>query len=87
MRALGIIPFSKVSLFGGAGYYDAEANVSVSVSGFGGGEGEASDSGVTLSGGIQLDLKRVSIRGEYEWFDSGDEIDASGIGIGVFFRF
>lgn len=77
-----------MSLFGGAGYYDAEANVSVSVSVFGnGGEGQASDSGVTLAGGIQFDLKRVSIRGEYEWFDSGDEIDASGIGIGVLFRF
>ncbi len=88
VRALGIIPFSKVSLFGGAGYFDAEANVSVSVSGFGNaGEGEASDSGITLSGGIQFDLKRVSIRGEYEWFDTRDEIDASGVGIGVLFRF
>jgi OmpA-OmpF porin, OOP family len=87
VRAIGIIPFSKVSLFGGAGYYDAEANVSVSVAGFGNaGEGKASDSGVTLSGGVQFDLKRISIRGEYEWFDSGDEIDASGIGIGVLFR-
>jgi outer membrane protein with beta-barrel domain len=89
VRALGFIPFSKVSLFGGAGYYDAEANVSVSVAGFGNaeGEGEASDSGATLSGGIQFDLKRVSIRGEYEWFDTSDEIDASGVGIGVLFRF
>jgi hypothetical protein len=29
----------------------------------------------------------LSIRGQYEWFDFGSEVDASGFSIGVLFRF
>lgn len=34
-----------------------------------------------------LDLRSFRIRGQYEWFDFGNEVDASGFSIGVLFRF
>ncbi|HEX6996535.1 MAG TPA: outer membrane beta-barrel protein [Gammaproteobacteria bacterium] len=90
VRALGILPFDKVSLFGGVGYYDADLTargryedafqiVAIKV--------EGSDDGATVIGGLQFDLDRLSIRGEYEWFDTDSNVDASDISIGLLFNF
>ena len=88
VRALGIVPLTSLSLFGGVGYYDSELNASVSVTGFGAvGEAEGSDSGATLVGGLQYDLDRVSVRGEYEWFDTDSNVEVWDLSVGVLFRF
>lgn len=90
LRLLGIVPLSKVNLFGGVGYYDATLSAtgryeddfdlfSVSV--------KDSDGGATVLGGLQFNLARVGIRAEYEWFDTDSSVEASSISAGVFFRF
>jgi OOP family OmpA-OmpF porin len=90
LRALAIAPFSSTSIFGGAGYYDAKSNLAiryqddfetVTFSDTG------SDSGATIVGGVQFELRRIAIRGEYEWFDTGGGVDAYNIGVSVLFRF
>ena len=45
------------------------------------------DDGLTAMGGIQFDMRRVSIRGEYEWFDTDDGVDAQSLNVAVIFRF
>jgi OOP family OmpA-OmpF porin len=87
VRALGIVPFDKLSLLGGVGYYDADLTVSASVSGFGQFEVEDSDSGATLVGGLQFELERLDIRAELEWFDTDSNIDVWDASIGVLFKF
>lgn len=87
VRALGIVPFDKVSLIGGVGYFDAELNATVSVTGLGSGDAEASDDGATLVGGLEFNLQRVDIRTELEWFDTDDDIEAWDVSVGVLFRF
>src|SRR5690606_1687193 len=77
VRLLGTVPFDSVSLFGGIGYYDADLDVSASIAGLGGVSAEGSDSGATLVGGVEFALKRVSLRAEYEWFDTDSNVDAS----------
>lgn len=89
VRALGFIPFEKVSLLGGVGYYDAEQNVtaSVSVPGFSTTVSDSgSEDGATLIGGLEFNLERVDIRGELEWFDV-DEAEAWDVTVGVIFHF
>lgn len=86
IRALGVAPFENVSLYGGVGYYDATLNGSVSVIGVGQMGFEGDDSGATLVGGLQFDFGKVSIRGEYEWFDTDSNVDAWDISIGLIFR-
>lgn len=89
MKALGFIPFEKVSLLGGVGYFDAEANISASATGFGGAgqaSDQASEDGAMLVGGLEFNLERVDIRAELEWFDV-DDAEASGINVGVLFHF
>lgn len=90
VRALGFIPFDKVSLLGGVGYYDAEASVSATAS-LGGSppvtvSDSGSESGATLVAGFELNLQRIDIRGELEWFDL-DDADASDFTVGVIFHF
>jgi OOP family OmpA-OmpF porin len=92
LDALGILPFDRFSLFGGAGYYSASLSGTVDAEGFGTVGGlDGHDSGATATFGIQrdfgLDLKSVSIRGQYVWYDYEDDIKASGIDIRVLFRF
>jgi hypothetical protein len=92
LKAIGFLPFDLVSLFGGVGYYSASLNGQVDVSGFGT-VGTVQDhvNGSNAVLGIQrdfkLDLKSLSIRGEYTWYDFDDNIDASGFTLGVLFRF
>jgi OOP family OmpA-OmpF porin len=87
VRALGIAPLDRMSLFGGVGYYDADVSVTATVPGIGQFEADGSDSGATLIGGIHFDLKRLGIRAEYEWFDSEDAVDVWDINVGLLFRF
>jgi hypothetical protein len=91
LKALGYMPFDLISLFGGVGYYSASLKGQVDVSGFGT-VGSVTDhgNGATAVFGIQrdfkLDLKSLSIRGEYTWYDF-DQVNASGFTLGVLFRF
>lgn len=88
VRALGRLPFDNVALFGGVGYYDSEVDVSVSVQGIGEvGSGSGSDSGATIIGGLEFAVSRVNLRAEYEWFDTDSSVDASMLGLGLFFNF
>ena len=87
LRALGIIPLSKASLFGGVGYYDADVTASATLTGFGQVEDESSEDGAALVGGVQFEFERVSIRGEYEWFDSDGDVEAWDISVGLLFKF
>jgi hypothetical protein len=87
VRALGIVPFEKVSLVGGVGFYDAELNAQVSLTGFTPVNASASDNGATLVGGLEVNLGRVDIRAELEWFDADDGIDARDVSVGVLFQF
>jgi hypothetical protein len=86
VRALGFLPFERVSLLGGVGYYDADIEITVNVAGLGSGSEGASDDGATLVGGFELNLERVDIRTELEWFDvdGGESWDVS---VGVLFGF
>ena len=84
VRGVALLPVSIVDLFGGAGYYEATFNKSV----LSGADGfDQTDSGATLIGGLVFNLPRVSIRGEYEWFDTGGAREASSIGVLVLLRF
>jgi hypothetical protein len=85
-RALGIIPFEKVSLLGGVGFYDANIDITASVPGLGSGSEKTSDSGATLLAGFEFNLERVDVRMELEWFNV-DDGEARDFGVGVLFRF
>lgn len=87
VRALGIVPFERVSLLGGVGYYDADLDFTISVTGFGAVEGEAGDDGATLVGGFEFNLEHLDIRTEIEWFDSDDAVQAWDFSVGLLFRF
>ena len=87
VRALGAVPFDMVSLFGGVGFYDADQSVSLSINGAPLGSFDGSDSGATVIGGVEFSLNRVSLRAEYEWFDTDSTIDASVLGLGLLFSF
>ena len=91
VRALGFLPFEKVSLLGGVGYFDADIDASVSVRGpisLGGPlDASGSDDGATVVGGLEFNFERIDIRGELEWFDVEDGSEAWDVMVGVLFRF
>jgi opacity protein-like surface antigen len=92
LKAIGFLPFRLTSLYGGVGYYSASLSAEVSVPGFGTvltGDGHFSGStaGIGIQRDFRLDLKSLSVRGEYTWYDFDDGIDASGFTVGVLFRF
>jgi hypothetical protein len=93
LMAIGILPFDRFSLFAGAGYYSAGFGGDVNVAGFGdaGSFDGGHENGAAATFGIQrdfgLDLKSLSIRGQYDWYDFPDGIDASAISVAVLFRF
>src|SRR5262245_18612610 len=91
VRALGFLPFEKVSLLGDVGYFDADIDASVNVTGpvSVGGPLDASGSGdgATLVGGFEYNLERIDIRGELEWFDVSDGAEAWDVSVGVLFHF
>ena len=89
VRFLGMAPLSSISIFGGGGFFDANFNRSVHYQ-------DAfevidiadsdSDSGLMILGGIQFELRRIAIRGEYEWFDT-DNVEATTITVSALLRF
>jgi OOP family OmpA-OmpF porin len=87
VNILGYIPFDKLSLFGGIGYWDADISVDLTVPGLGAASADDSDSGGMLTAGLQWELEALAIRAELDWFDTDSEVDASMIGIGVHWRF
>jgi OOP family OmpA-OmpF porin len=87
VRALGIIPLRKVSLIGGIGYYDAELNATLSVAGFGAEDYVVDTDGATLMTGLEVDLSRMHLRAEIEWFDSEPGVEAWDASLGLVFRF
>ena len=89
VRALGFLPLDRVSLVGGVGYYDADFTITATASALGVTASDSvsdSERGATLVGGLELNLERIDIRGELEWFDI-DEAEAWDFSIGVLFRF
>ncbi len=92
LRVLGMLPFDRFTLVGGAGYYSADLGVTGRLRGLGDlGGFDGHERGATASVGLQydfrLDLRSLSIRGEYQWFDFGSEIDAAGFNVTALFRF
>jgi hypothetical protein len=92
LRALGILPLDQLSLFAGVGYFSASFSGSVDLPGCCTiGEFDDHERGSHAVLGIQrdfsLDLRNLSIRGQYEWFDMDSETDTSGFSVGVVMRF
>ncbi len=77
----------KANLFVGAGLYDADLITEGTVGGAGAVSAEDSDNGSTALIGLQLDFPKVSVRAEYEWFDTQSSVDLWTAGVGVIFRF
>jgi hypothetical protein len=92
LDAIGLLPLDRFSLFAGVGYFSANLSGDVNAVGFGTvGSLDGSENGASVKLGVQrdfgLDLKSLSIRGHYDWYDFGDGIDASGFTIALLFRF
>ena len=81
------LPFVSLSFFAGLGYYDANSTWSGSVDGSQLVAFDSTENGSTALLGLQLDFPKVSVRGEYEWFDTDANVDIWTTGIGVIFRF
>jgi opacity protein-like surface antigen len=90
LRLVLLAPFSSVSMYGAVGYFDADVDASLryrdqtqvvdNIE-------KSSDSGATVAGGVQFDLRKFSIRGEYEWFNTKSGVDSTNISVGVLFVF
>jgi hypothetical protein len=88
VRALWLVPMGRLDLFGGIGYFDAKSKWDVRATGIGIlDEGEDDDSGATLFGGVNFYLNRITIRGEYEWFNTDSDLEVWNLGVGVLFHF
>lgn len=92
VRAIGFLLLDDLSLFGAAGYFSAGAGGTITSAEFGNvGEFVGHERGATAILGIQhdfsLDWSGLSIRGQFQWFDFGDAIDASGLSVSMLFRF
>ncbi len=81
------LPFVSMSIFAGAGVYDADLKSEGNFAGLSTGTIESSEDGSTALLGLQIDFPKVSIRGEYEWFDTESTVDIWSAGIGLIFRF
>lgn len=90
VRFLALAPFRGLSMFGGIGYFDMTAETTMEL---GTPDGrfvdvtEADHNGVTAVGGMQYDWDRIALRGEYEWFDTDGEAEATSINVVMLFRF
>ena len=87
VRALGMLPLKRVSVLGGVGFYNSERKLSAEFDGLDQFvDTERADSGGTLLGGVQADLKSVTIRAEYQLFDTDSNVDAWDLTFSVLFR-
>jgi len=90
VRFLAFAPLSSMSIFGGAGYYDATINFSARIednSGVATFAEELGDDGAMVVGGIQFERDRITLRGEYEWLDAEGDVDTTTLSFAVLFRF
>ena len=90
--AVGFLPLNRLDLFGGVGYYSASIGGPITAVGFGevGGTSwheRGSMAVLGLQRDFRLDLRNLSIRGQYEWFDFSDGVDASSLSVGMILRF
>ena len=77
-----------IDLYAQRGYYDATVTSRARATGIGSlGEGKDTESGATLLGGVQFYLDNFTIRGEYEWFNSSDNVDAWDLSVSILFHF
>jgi len=81
------LPFVSLSLFAGLGIYNADSDWSGSVDGNQLVAFSGTEDGSTALLGLQVDFPKVSVRGEYEWFDTEASVELWTAGIGVIFRF
>lgn len=81
------LPFVSLSFFVGAGVYDANVDSTSSASGQQTLAFSSTEDGSTALLGMQLDFPKVSVRGEYEWFDTESNVELWTAGVGVIFRF
>jgi OOP family OmpA-OmpF porin len=80
---LGFIPLSdRIELFGKIGYFDFEGDGSIDGIDF----GSDDEDGLSLGFGIDSQIGRISVRGEFTWFDV-DDIDLWTVGIGAQWNF
>ncbi len=77
----------SLSIFAGAGIYDADLKSEGNVAGLSTGTIESTEDGSTALLGVQIDFPKVSIRAEYEWFDTESTLDIWSAGVGLIFRF
>ena len=95
IRALGILPLGeKLSLYGGIGYYDAELDATVTIhnltgagSGLGSYDIEDGADGAMIVGGVELKLKRMTIRAEIEKFYGNKNSDVWDFNVGMLLKF
>ena len=81
------LPFVSLSVFTGLGVYDADVESTGIVNGQQLVAFDQTEDGSTALLGVQLDFPKISIRGEYEWFDTESNIDLWTAGVGLIFRF
>lgn len=81
------LPFVSLSAFAGLGIYDADIESTGTIGGVPFAATETTDDGSTALLGLQVDFPKVSIRGEYEWFDTESSVDIWSAGVGLIFRF
>lgn len=93
LKALGYLPFKLTSLFGGLGYQSSSLNGDADLEGFGTigtvhDHVRGSMAVIGIQRDFRLDLKSISLRGEYTWYDFGSDIeDATGFTVGMIYRF
>ena len=94
LRAIGFfpirqerLPFISFNVFVGAGVYDASLKSGGNLGGLGLVSTESSNDGGTALLGFQVDFPKVSVRAEYEWFDTESSVDITSAGVGLIFRF
>lgn len=90
VRGMAMAPVSPMHMYGAAGYYESTLSTSIRYEddrGVFADDFDTTDSGFTVAGGIIFDMDRVSIRGEYEWFDTDDDVEATSLNVSVLFRF
>lgn len=81
------LPFVSLSVFAGLGVYDADTESTGSIGGLPFAVTESTEDGSTALLGLQVDFPKLSIRGEYEWFDTDSTVDLWSAGVGLIFRF
>ncbi|HEX7080807.1 MAG TPA: hypothetical protein VF329_07325 [Gammaproteobacteria bacterium] len=101
VHGIAAMSFSRIGLYGGAGYYEASFDKGIplqsddfEIPGIGTADlsgvsdhEHRDDRGVTVIGGVRLDLGRGSLRAEYEWLDTSSAFAASGVNLLFLIRF